>query len=96
MAWRSTDEVGGELGDIPQLIKVMKNKMLLVPPNQVAALKAMIAESSPGSELRAAISSVLRTSAATTSLASQLWHSLTSSAKVTIQRMSVIVSTRLW
>jgi hypothetical protein len=75
--------------NILQVIKVRKKKTLLAPDNQVAALMAMMAESSPGTELISATSCGVRTSATASSAASQLWHSPTKNAKVTTQTTSV-------
>jgi hypothetical protein len=81
-------------GNLLQVIRV-KTKTLSPPDNHVAALRAMIAESCPGTELIAATSSGVGKSATASSAASQSWHSLTSSAKATTQTTSVSNSRRL-
>ena len=74
---------------ILHVIKVRKKKTLLPPDSQVAALMAMMAESSPGTELISATSSGVRTSATASSAASQDWHSPTKNANVITQTTSV-------
>jgi len=71
------------------VIRVRKNKTLSAPDSQVAALMAMMAAFSPGTELISATMSGVRTSSTASSAASQLWHSPTKNANVTTQQTSV-------
>jgi hypothetical protein len=64
------DRGTGKEGNLLQVIRVKKTKTLLPPDNHVAALSDMIAESCPGTELMAATSSGVRTSATASSAAS--------------------------